>query len=132
MHGHGHAHGDSRDGDRKLLGIALGLLVVLLAVELVAGLVAGSLALLADAGHMLTDAAALGFALGAATLAGRPARGRWTFGFGRVEILAALANGLTLLLAGIWIVYGTIRRLADPPDVRGGIVLVVALVGVAI
>jgi cobalt-zinc-cadmium efflux system protein len=131
-HGHGHVHAGSRARDRRLLGIALALLLGILAVEVAAGLVAGSLALLADAGHMLTDALALGFALGAATLAARPARGRWTFGFGRVEILAALANGLTLLLAGIWILYGAVRRLVDPTEVRGGIVLVVALVGVAV
>jgi cobalt-zinc-cadmium efflux system protein len=115
-----------------LLAIALALIVALLAAELAAGLVAHSLALLADAGHMLTDAGALAFAVVAATLAARPARGRWTFGFGRVEILAAQTNGLTLLLAAIWIVYGAARRLVDPPDVHGGIVLVVALAGIAV
>jgi cobalt-zinc-cadmium efflux system protein len=81
---------------------------------------------------MLTDAAALGGALVASRLATRPARGPWTFGLGRAEILAAQANGLTLLLVGIWIVYGAAWRLADPPNVHGGIVLVVALVGVAV
>ena len=100
--------------------------------EIAAGLVAGSLALLADAGHLLTDAAGLGGALVAARLATRPARGPWTFGLGRAEILAAQVNGLTLLLVGIWIVYGAVRRLDRPPEVRGGIVLVVALAGVAV
>ena len=95
--------------------------------EVVFGVVAGSLALLADAGHMLTDAAALAGALVAARLATRPARAPWTFGLGRAEILAAQANGITLLLVGIWIVYGAARRLSSPPDVHGGVVLVVAL-----
>ena len=127
-----HHHHDHRERDRRLLEIALALIVGLMAAELAGGLVAGSLALLADAGHMLTDAAGLGFALFAASIAGRPARGRWTFGFGRVEILAAQVNGLTLALAGLWIVYGAVRRLIDPPEVRGGLVLAVALGGVAV
>ena len=100
--------------------------------EVVFGLIARSLALLADAGHMLTDAAALGLALFAAAMAARPARGRWTFGYKRVEVLAAQINGLTLLIIGVWIVYGAVRRLIDPPDVHGGVVLVVALVGIAV
>jgi cobalt-zinc-cadmium efflux system protein len=100
--------------------------------ELAAGIVAGSLALLADAGHLVSDAAALAFALVAAAMATRPARGRWTFGFSRLEILAAQANGLALALVGVWIVYEAIRRLVSPPDVRGGIVLGVALAGVAV
>jgi cobalt-zinc-cadmium efflux system protein len=81
---------------------------------------------------MLTDAAALALALGAATVAHRPARGRWTFGFRRLEILAAHVNGMTLVAVGVVIVYTAIRRLIDPPDVRGGIVLVVALAGIAV
>ena len=99
MHAHGHDH--SRVHDRRLLRIALVLILGLMAGEVAAGVVAGSLALLADAGHLLTDAAALGGALVASRLATRPARGPWTFGFGRAEILAAQANGLTLLLVGI-------------------------------
>jgi cobalt-zinc-cadmium efflux system protein len=128
-HGHEHAR---LAADRRALAIALALLLGLFAAEIAAGLAAGSLALLADAGHMLTDAAALGFALFAAALAARPARGAWTFGFRRVEVLAAQANGITLLLAAIWIVYSAARRLVDPPDVDAWIVLVVALVGVAV
>src|SRR5881227_1596263 len=129
---HGHSHDHSRVRDRRLLRIALALIVALMAGEIAAGLVAGSLALLADAGHMLTDAAALAGALIASRLASRPARGVWTFGFGRTEILAAQVNGITLLLVGIWIVYGAIRRLVSPPVVHGGIVLVVALGGIAV
>jgi cobalt-zinc-cadmium efflux system protein len=98
----------------------------------VAGIVAHSLALLADSGHLFSDSAALGFALFAAAVAARPARGRWTFGFKRVEILAAQANGLMLALVGIWIVYEAVRRLVSPSDVSGGIVLVVALAGIAV
>jgi cobalt-zinc-cadmium efflux system protein len=100
--------------------------------EIVAGLIAHSLALLADAGHMLTDAAALGFALVASAMAARPAAGRWTFGYSRLEILAAQANGLTLGLIAIWIVWSAVHRLVDPHDVRGGLVLVVALVGAVV
>ena len=134
MHSHapGHSHGHSRAQDRRLLAIALALILGLMAAEVAAGIVAGSLALLADAGHMLTDAAALAAALVASRLASRPARGPWTFGLGRAEIVAAQANGIALLLVGIWIIYGAIRRLVSPPDVHGGIVLVVALVGIAV
>ncbi|MEP6976903.1 MAG: cation diffusion facilitator family transporter [Thermoleophilia bacterium] len=128
---HGHAHGDATS-DRRALTIALVLITGLMVAELATGLVASSLALLADAGHMLTDAAALGLALFAAAVAARPASGRWTFGYRRVEILAAQVNGITLLLVGAWIVYSAIVRLVDPPQVRGGIVLVVALVGVLV
>jgi cobalt-zinc-cadmium efflux system protein len=129
---HSHSHSHSRAQDRRLLGIALALIASLMVGEIVAGLLAGSLALLADAGHMLTDAAALAGALVASRLASRPARGVWTFGFGRAEILAAQVNGVTLLLVGIWIVYGAIRRLVSPPVVHGGVVLVVALAGIAV
>lgn len=130
-----HHHGEARltaAADRRLLGLSLGLLLALMAVEIAIGIVASSLALLADAAHMLTDAAALGLALLAAAFAARPAEGRWTFGFGRAEILAAQANGLTLALLGLWIVYEAARRLADPLEVDAGPVGVVALAGIAV
>ena len=131
MHDHlGHEH--SRARDRRALAIALALILAFMGVEIAAGIVAGSVALFADAGHMLTDAFALAAALVAARLATRPAHGPWTFGLGRSEILAAQANGIALLLVGSWIVFSAIRRLISPPEVRGGIVLVVALVGVAV
>jgi cobalt-zinc-cadmium efflux system protein len=130
-HDHGSA-GVSDPADRRLLALSLALLLAFMVAEVVFGILASSLALLADAGHMLTDAAALALALVAASLASRPAGGRWTFGFGRVEILAAQANGLTLLLFGIWIVYEAVRRLIDPPDVDAGVVAVVALAGIAV
>ncbi len=127
-HDHNHALPDDR---RPLVG-ALLLIVAFMAGEVVAGLVAGSLALLADAAHMLTDAAALGLAVAAATLARRPARGRWTFGFRRVEILAAQLNGLTLVLVGAWIVYEAVNRLLDPRDVDAPVVIGVALGGIGV
>jgi cobalt-zinc-cadmium efflux system protein len=125
-----HDHGVSQG--RRPLAAALSLVVALMAGEIVFGVLAGSLALLADAGHMLTDAAALGLALAAAAFAGRPARGRWTFGFRRLEILAAHVNGIALLVVGVVIVYTAVRRLISPPEVRGGIVLGVALAGACV
>jgi cobalt-zinc-cadmium efflux system protein len=129
---HSHAHAHAHTSARRPLAIALGLILALMAGEIAFGVVAGSLALLADAGHMLTDAAALGLALAAATYAHRPARGRWTFGFRRLEILAAHVNGLLLVAVAVVIVYTAIRRLIDPSEVRGGIVLAVALGGIAV
>jgi cobalt-zinc-cadmium efflux system protein len=128
-------HGEIRLGaaaDRRLLALSLTLLVAFMAVEVVFGILAGSLALLADAAHMLTDAAALALALLAASMAARPAEGRWTFGFARAEILAAQANGLALVLLAVWIVYEAARRLAEPANVQGAVVLVVALVGILV
>jgi len=115
-----------------MLAGALALIVSLLVAEVVVGIFAGSLALLADAGHMLTDAAALALALVAAAVAQRPPGGSWTFGFRRVEILAALANGITLALVGIWIVYEAVRRLISPTDVHGGLVVALALAGILV
>jgi len=98
----------------------------------VAGLVADSLALLSDAAHMLTDAGSIGLALFAARLAAKPPGGRFTFGFGRAEILSAQVNGAALLvLAGV-ITWEALQRLSDPPEVEGAIVLVVGLAGAAV
>ena len=105
--------------------------MLLIAAEIVAGTIGHSLALLADAGHLFTDAAALAFALVASAMAARPAAGRWTFGYSRLEILAAQANGITLGLIALWVVWSAVHRLVTPHDVRGGLVLVVALGGVA-
>jgi cobalt-zinc-cadmium efflux system protein len=129
---HSHPHTGENKADRRALTAALVLIVAFMAGEIVFALVASSLALLADAAHMLTDAAALALALVSAAMAARPPRGRWTFGYKRMEVLAAQINGLTLLVIGVWIVYGAVRRLIDPPEVRGGIVLVVALVGIGV
>ena len=128
----GHSHHVQPDADRGRLSVALGLIVAFMAVEVAAGVVAHSLALLSDAGHMLTDAAAIGFSLYALRLAARPARGAMTFGFRRVEILSAQANGVTLLILAAFITFEAIRRLIDPPQVRGGLMLAVALLGVLV
>ncbi len=101
-------------------------------VEVTAGLLASSLALLSDAAHMLTDAAALGLSLTAARLAAKPAHGAMTYGLGRAEILSAWANGITLLVLAGLIVYGSIIRLVSPPHVAGGAMLVVAMAGVVV
>jgi len=127
-----HVHAHDHSGDRRRLALALALILAFMGGEIAAGIVAHSLALLADAGHMLTDAAALTAALVAATLAARPARGAWTFGFGRAEILAAQGNGIALLLVAVWIAYAASRRLASPTHVHGGIVVGVALAGIAV
>lgn len=130
-HGHGHHHGHAHDRERGQRGLllALGLTAAIFLVEVAGGLAGGSLALLADAGHMLTDVAALGLALFAGWMATRPARGRRTFGWQRAEILAALANGLVLVLIAAATIFEAVRRLSDPPEVAGGITLAVAVVG---
>jgi cobalt-zinc-cadmium efflux system protein len=126
-----HLHADF-EGDRRILALSLGLLLAFMVVEVVLGIAAGSLALLADAGHMLTDASALGLALFAAWAAMLPARGRWTFGFGRAEILAAQANGITLLVIALFVVYAAVRRLISPPDVDAPVVIAVAVAGIGV
>jgi cobalt-zinc-cadmium efflux system protein len=130
-HGHAHAHLDGA-GARRSLGIALGLNAVYTAGEAVAGFLTGSLALLADAGHNLSDVAALGIALWASWLAARPPTARHSFGYKRAEILAALANALLLVVVSVLVFVEAARRFADPPDVPGGWMLVVAAIGVAV
>jgi cobalt-zinc-cadmium efflux system protein len=132
-HGHHHHHhGVSPDADRGKLRLALGLILGFMVVEVVAGLLADSLALLSDAAHMLTDAGSVGLALVALSLAARPPTGRFTFGLGRAEILSAQVNGAALLvLAGV-IGVEAVRRLGDPADVEGGIVIAVGLLGAAV
>jgi cobalt-zinc-cadmium efflux system protein len=130
-HSHGHSHAPA-DASAGRLRLALALLLGLMAVEVVFGIVASSLALLSDAAHMLTDAAALALALVALRLAARPAKGALTYGLKRTEILSAQFNGATLLVLGLLIVYEGVRRLIEPPEVEGGIVLVVALIGVVV
>ncbi|HMD52221.1 MAG TPA: cation diffusion facilitator family transporter, partial [Solirubrobacteraceae bacterium] len=127
---HGHSHLHAPDAGAGRLRGALALILAFMAVEVAAGVIANSLALLSDAAHMLTDAGAIGFSLLALRLAAQPARGALTFGLRRAEILSAQANGVTLLILGAFVVYGAIRRLIDPPHVRGGLVLAVALAGI--
>ena len=131
-HHHGHDHGVSADADSRKLAIALALILGFMCVEVAAGIVGRSLALLSDAAHMLTDAGALALSLVAIRLARRPAKGAMTYGLKRSEILAAAVNGTTLLVLGVLIVVEGIRRVVDPPDVEGGLVLAVAILGIAV
>jgi cobalt-zinc-cadmium efflux system protein len=133
--GHGHAHGhghQAADADQRWLTGALALILAFMIGEVVVGFIAGSLALLSDAAHMLTDAASIALALWAIRLAARPAAGRMTYGWKRVEILSAQANGVTLLVLAGWLGYEAIQRLIQPPEVTGMLVLITALVGVVI
>ena len=130
--GHVHAHVHDRAESRRALAIALALTAAYTVVEVVGGIYTGSLALLADAVHMLSDNLALALALAAAWLAGRPATPGRSYGYKRAEVLAALANGVLLVALSIWIFVAAIERLADPPDVLGGWMLVIAVVGIAV
>jgi cobalt-zinc-cadmium efflux system protein len=127
-----HSHSVTSETDTRRLAIALGLILAFMAGEVVAGILAHSLALLSDAAHMLTDAAALGLSLVVIRLAARPAKGDMTFGLKRTEILSAQANGATLLVLGGLIVYEGIRRLVSPPQPQGTVILIVALVGILV
>jgi cobalt-zinc-cadmium efflux system protein len=132
-HRHAHAHGhDLRGASRRALTIVLALTVSFTVVEVVAGFFTGSLAVLADAGHMLSDTFAIGLALLALTLAARPATSGRSFGFQRAEILAAFVNGLTLVLVSGWILWEAFQRFRDPPDVLGGWMAAVAVAGLAL
>jgi cobalt-zinc-cadmium efflux system protein len=131
MHAHDD-HGHGRQAGTRALAASLALVVSFAAVELVVGLFAESLALLADAGHMVSDAAALSLALVAAWAAGRPATFRRSFGFRRAEILAALVNGLALVAIAVWIFVEAIGRLRDPPDPLGGWIVAVGAAGLAV
>jgi cobalt-zinc-cadmium efflux system protein len=128
--GHDHDHGAAKS--RRALVVALALTASYTAVEVVGGLLTGSLALLADAVHMLSDNVAIALALAAVWLSARPATPERTFGYRRAEVLAALANGVTLVALAIWIFYAAITRFEDPPDVLGGWMLAIAIVGVAV
>ena len=131
-HGHGNAHGPDRSRDARALAAVLGLTALFAVVEVVGGLLADSLALLADAAHMLSDGASLALALGAIWLAQRPAPARLSFGYRRAEILAALANGVALVAVAIWIIVEGVGRLSSPPDVDGTVTLAIGLVGLAV
>jgi cobalt-zinc-cadmium efflux system protein len=133
-HSHGtrpHSHG-SAESDRRWLSAALAVIVAFGVCEVTVGLAIGSLALLTDAGHLLTDAGALAVAIIASRISQRPARGAYTYGFTRIDAVSAQANGITLLLLAGWFAVAAVRRLLDPPDVPGGAVLVVAVIGIAV
>jgi cobalt-zinc-cadmium efflux system protein len=130
----GHAHGPRHapPASARRVGAALALILGFMAVEVAAGVLAHSLALVSDAAHMLTDAAALGLSLLALRLAARPARGAMTYGFLRVEALAAQANGITLLVLAGAIVYSAVLRLISPPTVSAWVMVALALGGIAV
>jgi cobalt-zinc-cadmium efflux system protein len=130
--GHSHAPVTAAGGQRRRLALVLGLTVTVLVAEVVGAVLSGSLALLADAGHMATDAAGIALALGAVTLAQRPARGRRTFGWQRVEILAAVANGLLLVAVAVYVLVEAVRRIGDPPEIDSGLMLAIAAVGLLV
>jgi cobalt-zinc-cadmium efflux system protein len=137
-HLHAHLEGDARHGhfyeqrSQAALAAALALTLGFAVVEVATGFLANSLALISDAGHMVTDAAALGLALLAQLIAKRRPSARYSFGFGRAEALAAFVNGLAMLLVVGWIVFEAIQRFAAPQPVQGGMVLVVAAIGLCI
>ncbi len=129
MSGHDHDHGLATSGNRRPLAVVLGISSAILVVEVIGALISGSLALLADAGHMLTDVAGLTLALIAAVLVERPATSRRTWGYRRAEILAAAAQAAVLLAVGIFVVVEAVRRLITPPDVASGAMLIFGIVG---
>ena len=131
-HEGGHSHGVSADADRRYLTIALVLIVGFMAFEVVAGIVAHSLALISDAGHMLTDAGALVLSLVVIRLVQRPSGGNLTYGMRRAEVLSGQANGAVLLVLGLLVTYEGVSRLVHPPDVAGGLVTIVAALGVVV
>ena len=129
---HDHAPTGMRSAsNRRLLAISLGITTVVMAVQIVGAVLTGSLALLADAAHMFTDAAALVIALIASSVAARPADARNTFGYQRAEVFGAAVNGVILIVLSVWVAVEGIRRLITPSEVEvaGGLMLIVAIVG---
>ena len=129
---HAHAHGPSVGSDRRYLLAALALLAAFMVAEVITAVLSGSLALLSDAGHMLSDVGAIGGSLWAISLAARPPSGKWTYGWKRAEILSAAANGITLLVVAGIVTVEAISRLIHPPAVDGGPVIAVAVAGIAV
>src|SRR5688500_6310987 len=127
-HGSHGGHG-ATDTRRRPLAIALAITATFLVVEVIGGLLTGSLALLADAGHMATDVAALALSLGASWLARRPATAQYSFGYRRAEVLAAFINAASLLAISVYVFWEAYQRLGDPPDVDSGPMFVVAVAG---
>ena len=129
---HEHSHEDALGENRRALAITLVLTASFTVAEVIGGLLTGSLALLADAGHMLSDNLSLGAALFAAWLAGRPETPGKSFGYKRAEILAALANGVTLVAVSIWIFVEALSRLREPPEILGSPMLAIAGLGLLV
>lgn len=136
MHGHDHGHrsqpADPRNANLRRIGLTLALVLGYMVAEVVGGMLSGSLALLADAGHMLSDAASLGLALAAMWVAGRPNTPTHTYGFHRAEILAALVNGVALVVIALLILREAWSRFMDPVAVDGPLMLAVASGGLVV
>jgi cobalt-zinc-cadmium efflux system protein len=128
-HGHGHSH---NHGNERAVGIAAFLTGAFMLAEVIGGVISGSLALLADAGHMLTDFASLVLAWFAFRVARRPADWKRTYGFDRLSVLAAFVNGISLIALTIWITVEAISRLLSPHQVEGGILMGVAIAGLIV
>ncbi|MDP9844230.1 cation diffusion facilitator family transporter [Streptosporangium lutulentum] len=128
-HGHGHPRATGAAAYRGRLAVVLALTLVVFVVEIIGAVLSGSLALLADAGHMATDAAGIALALFAIWVAGRPAGLQRTFGYQRAEILAAAVNAVVLLALSVYILYEAVRRFSDPEPVGGTVMLVAAVAG---
>ena len=126
-----HAHGSAAGANRRRLTVVFGITLTVFVVELAGGFLANSLALLADAGHMFTDVAGIGLALAAIWFAGRPASERRTFGYLRLEILAAVVNAVLLFGVAAFVLVEAWRRLSEPPEIASGLMLGVALLGLA-
>jgi cobalt-zinc-cadmium efflux system protein len=131
-HHHHHHHGTSRSANRRRLKIVLVLVLLYMVAEVVGGLLTNSLALLADAGHMMSDAASLALSLFAIWIAARPPTPQRTYGYYRTEILAALANGATLVAIAIFIIYEAIQRIGRPPEVQGELMMFIAVGGLVV
>ncbi|MCW2525913.1 MAG: cation diffusion facilitator family transporter [Pseudonocardiales bacterium] len=133
--GHAHSHAPpvpKGRADRRWLLMAAAIVAVFLVAEAIVGFAIGSLALLSDAGHMLSDAGALLVAVLASKIAERPARDAYTYGFARVDALSGQANGITLLLLAVWFVVEAVRRLIDPSDVPGLAIVITAAIGIVV
>lgn len=131
-HAHGHVHDHGSAGGRKGLLIALVITLFMMIAEIIGGILSNSLALLSDAGHMFTDTLALALSFFAMKFAGMPATEKKTFGFYRLEILAALLNGITLVLISLYIMFEAYQRILNPQPVGGTLMLIVAVIGLLV
>ena len=131
-HSHGHNHSHGHTGNKKALFFSFLLIASFMIVEVVGGILTNSLALLSDAGHMLSDAAALGLSLFAIKLGERKASASKTYGYKRFEIIAAALNGLTLIVISVYIFYEAYQRFWNPPEVLSGGMLIISTIGLLI
>src|SRR4051794_39064192 len=131
-HSHDHSHGHSHTSNKKALLSSFLLIAAFMVVEVIGGLLTNSLALLSDAGHMLSDAAALGLSFFAIKLGERQVSQEKTYGYKRFEIIAAALNGLTLVVISIYIFFEAFHRLFNPPEVQSSGMLVISIMGLLV